>query len=177
MQCRTLGGGGCRCPFCGCGCGSLGLDISRFYVEVCIQSITYICWESPWRSGVLFHGQKVYELGSSFGSELKLNQAKRMEAWGRSISMLTGEEGVWSSQSSPLGLFRCHLWPFCRDWPIPGVLSQRGVSRPLVETFNFLCVGFLLHCRDTGCLSFLIAVLPVTFIGFLSPLNVAALWI
>lgn len=72
--------------------------------EFCIHrvgALRVICahGERLQRSGFLSWRQRVYDWGVHLGQNLKLNQAEsclavRMEAWGGSASMLTGEGRV-----------------------------------------------------------------------------------
>lgn len=88
--------------------------------------------EKSWGSGVLSHGENVYEIGSSFASELKLNQAQfphcENESLGEgAIPCLQERRGCGSSRTPFPGLLRSPS-PFSPGTdPLQGLCLNRGV--------------------------------------------------
>lgn len=94
-------------------------------------------------------GQRVYELGSSFGSELKVSQAEnfltvRMEASGRECFHAYRSGGLCMELlESFLGPLRCPLPLSPGTDPLQGFCLNRWYLHPKVgNVFNSLNVGF-----------------------------------
>ena len=110
--------------------------------EFCIYDVSalrvyFAYWKSLW-SGVLSPGQRAYELGSYFESDLKLNLP-----W---ESPQGGKEEVRSVHSSdgsgvPILLHR--------DWPTLGIISQPGAGLPRWHSGKESSCQCK-RCRDTG---------------------------
>lgn len=137
---------------------SLGLDILNVIFECCIHDMgahrvyLYALRKSV-KIKVSVSWTKFYELGGSFGSELKLNQTEFPPCECGSL----GEEalpcsqgqggGEWSSQSSFLELLRCPSPHSPGTAPLQGFCLTLDYLDPKAVTMsNLVNVDFLVNC-------------------------------